>query len=235
MLNSKFAVASVSILVGVVVGIILTILVKGTPQVPPPPNNPNDSPVTVRGGSVEALTSYTWSQPDREGHPAFWQTTGTDTTQVFIEGNKGGTTPGVFSQTGISANWKITLIFRDENDGPDYSGDELLLCSNEKNYSCDPSEALSSGSNSLYVIADGAKPGSFVADLTGAAKSAIDGYSLLRYDVPSCGAGNPRDTRCNHLYQVEVSNITGLNGYYTCQAGGCEIGIGPSTIIAAKH
>lgn len=215
---------------------VLQVFHTGGAQPPPAQaSNPNDSPVTMRGGSVEGLSYYPWSQPDKKHYPAVWETSGFDTTVVTIEGNKGGTTPGIFSATGISSNWEITLYLRDQDGHADYdSGSELVLCSKRSEAGCDQTGTLSSGSNTLSLIADGKNAGTFWADLTGAAGNALDGYSLLRYDVPSCGAGAPRDTRCNHLSEIDVSNIPALNGSYTCQAGGCEIGIGPPIVVVAK-
>jgi len=222
---------ALAVVVGGGLGIILAWIFK-TP--PTPPGNPNDSPVTVRGGSVEGLSTYPWEQPDTTHHPEFWQTSGTDTSVVLIEGNQNGTTPGVFSKTGIATNWKITLAFRDQFGRRNAGNDELVLCSKQTNYRCDLSGALSSGSNPVYFIADGKSPGAFKTDLSVAASTDLDGYSLLRYDVPECGSQAPRETRCNHLSAIDVTGIPGLNGTYTCQAGGCEIGIGPPTPVAAK-
>jgi len=239
--KSNFKVAGFSLVLGAllaggffILGVHEVVRLVGGQAAPPPPSNPNDSPVTMRGGSVEGLSYYPWSQPDSKTYPTVWETSGVDTSVVIIEGNKGGTTPGVFSATGISSNWQINLIFRDQSDGADYSGDELVLCSKQKENGCDQSGTLSSGSNPLYLIADGNSPGKFWPDLTGAAKNTIDGYSLLRYDVPSCGAGSARDTRCNHLFEIDVHNIPSLDGSYSCQAGGCEIGIGPPIVVVAK-
>jgi hypothetical protein len=239
--SSHLRIAGFSLVLGAILsgaffilGVRQVLRLVGAPAGATQPSNPNDSPVTMRGGSVEGLSFYQWSQPDSKNHPTVWETSGIDTSVVIIEGNKGGTTPGIFSATGITSNWEITLIFRDQNDGPDYSGDELVLCSKQTKYTCDQSGALSSGSNPLYLIADGNSPGTFYSDLKGAANNTVDGYALLRYDVPSCGAGDPRDTRCNHLAEIDVSNLPGLNGSYTCQAGGCEIGIGPPIVVVAK-
>jgi len=195
---------------------------------------PNDSPVTVRGGSAEALTADAWTQPDAANHPWVWEDTNTPTTRIVIEGKYNGTYAVYTTSTQISQNWTMTLYFRDKNDNPDTSDNNYLtICTYLSSYSCSNTGTFSG--NALYLVAVSQNPKQFHLDLsnTAAGDTTIDGYSLLRFDVRTCGSDGGTHTRCNHLKEIDVAGtgatIAGTSSSfdtsYKCPAGGCDIGI----------
>ncbi|HEX4007482.1 MAG TPA: hypothetical protein VHX60_15000 [Acidobacteriaceae bacterium] len=245
--SSHVKVAAFSLLSGVVLttAIALTVGMRvifrlaqsggGKAGAPPTttPVNPNDSPVTVRGGSFESLSQTSWDSKGNNGY----STSPVDLSVLVVEGNLNGISPVVNSQTGITTNWQIVMTFRGPDDAPNDGHDALMLCTKPgaTTKTCEVGTPFIKGQNTLFLMANGKGPGAFTADLSVAMKNDLDTYSLLRYDVPECGATGPvRETRCNHLSSIAVTGTTSIDGTYTCQAGGCEIGIGPPNIIAPE-
>ncbi len=194
---------------------------------------PNDSPVTVRGGSVENLTLDAWTQP----YPSalwVWEDSNTPNTQIAIEGIPNGGTEGIYTSSQISTNWTITLYFRGQDGTADTSSNNwLTICTNLSNYACKNGGTINA--NTLYLAAVSGDASQFNLDLSkgGGSDTTIDGYSLLRFDVLTCGKKTGEHTRCDHLSQITVAGTgPSFDTTYTCRGGGCDVWIGPP--VAAK-
>jgi len=218
---------------------------------PAPPEHglgsaPNDSPVTVRGGSVENLTLDTWTQP-YPGAPWIWEDSDANNTQIAIEGIPNGGADGIYTPSNpISNNWTITLYFRkasdDSADKTIKSKNWLTVCtsvdtnSQDSNYQQCATPGTTLGSTTgVYLVAVSENPKQFDSVLSGSANT-IDGYSLMEFDALTCGGTTSKRTRCNHLKEIDVAGtgatIAGTSSSfdttYACPGGGCDLWIGPS-------
>lgn len=175
---------------------------------------PDESPVTVRGGSFEILTSMQWQN----------QSTGiydvaASTTSVTLDGVSltDGGAPKTEYATSLQKNWSMVFTFRDKKDHEDTTY-KLSLCTLS-----DCSASGSSLSQTLY-LEDVDHPGNF--DLTlNDPKQYTDKVYRIRYDVPGCFLGS---SRCKHIKKITVSGITftsGDSGPFYCRAGACDVGI----------
>jgi hypothetical protein len=199
------------------------------------PLDPGDSPVTVRGGSVEILSpsnGNSWQSGNTASclNPNVKSSQylpKTDTSLVALSGieatvgGKPTSGPESVSVSGISSNWSITLGFRKS----DYTADntfEIQLSS------YDPCKAIPAGGpgSDLYLADIGTTSGTFDLD------DPIDGFIRYRYDVSQCddGSKDPKQSKCNHFGQISVSGLTGngqtISGPFLCRAFACDIGIG---------
>ena len=191
----------------------------------PTTSNPNDSPVTVRGGSVEGLSQIQWAP--YANTPGVWEDAGVATATVSMDGVEpaGSTTAQSVTASSLQTNWTMTLSFRDKKDDNDNTY-QLQLCTT---YPCSTSGLLS---NTLYLV-DENNNGKFDSTLNDPAKRS-DGFYRLRYDVQKCDDGSldPRLSRCNHIKQITVTGISfsagsvPAQGPFACRAGACTIGIG---------
>ena len=203
------------------------------------PLTPNDSPVTVRGGSV-LVRSQRWTKISNTVFQAANSTSSAplDTSTVSLDGvPNGGTASSEFTQPNLANNWQLTLNFR-LPDGLKDKGDlnltKLFLCSklNNAQTACDPTGPLSP--NTLYLVTESQKGGTFSDE------PQLDNYYRERYDLQICGNNTDtvtvRDSTCNHIFDIKVDGIPNWSSYspFRCVAGGCDIGIGaPGPLVAA--
>ncbi len=212
--------AGISAVVGAgiffIVGFILHIFNFALPAVP---SNPNDSPVTVRGGSV-----VTQAPPMNGSNP--WTCSSATACQAtlpepaVLESIDGVSLPGgpIIPQTvnlSISTNWKVTFTFRDSTGQHNDPTKALEVCTNS-----DCSVDTNQAGNTLYLVGDG--NGTFSDQI-------LDRYGK-RYDLKVCGqdkSGNP-EAACNHIFSIEVNSksTTSPNETYQCDDGDCTLGIG---------
>lgn len=193
------------------------------------PFTANDSPVTVRGGSVVVRTGD-WNPIPKTSTTVFQ--TSTNTTSVAFDGvvANGSKAPKEYTQPNLANNWQLTLNFRLPNTQKD-TGDKnltkLFLCSklNNAQTACDPTGTLTSGN--LYLVIESDAGGKFNDELPN-----LENFIRKRYDLKICGSNTDstvRDSACNHIYDIEVDGIPAWAGLspFQCLAGDCDIGIGP--------
>jgi hypothetical protein len=216
----------ISLLVGVAI-------VKAIQYIRAKAVSPN-APVVVRGGSVETRA------PIPNGSTAGWTSVAAATPTLRTVGSydanylsldgvvpKGGSLVGKYSASGLTNNWKVTLVFRDRKgqDPGDSAAPKLFLCSDQN---CDATGSLANNT-SIYVVSD--NHGNFSPE------AQLDGYDIQRYDLNAdpngCEGpyGNGRGTPCNHIVRVKVEGIPQWNdgsttSVFQCPAGECDVYIG---------
>src|SRR5579871_580537 len=128
MARSQVIVSSGFAVLGLVVGLTVGALF-GPGSHPQPLGVPDDSPVVVRGGSVEGLGATAWQKIS--SNPEVWELQGVDTTTVSMDGviPSGTTTVQSVSASSLTTDWSLTLSFRDQgdHDNTDY---QLQICTN---------------------------------------------------------------------------------------------------------
>lgn len=195
----------------------------------------DDSPVTVRGGSVSLRAATGFNRSTAPPHSQPCTTTNNlnpDKSVITLEGVQAtdGSKPP-YNLT-PSANWSLMLTFRKGSDGSggDDNSHYLKICSNS---GCDGIGALAAGP--IYLTTD-------QDDNTASAwgtQDNIDGSMGVPFHVTYCGTdskGNkipaPGESPCNHIYKiVYVTDVTqaspaGTTSTYLCKRGQCDIGIG---------
>jgi hypothetical protein len=225
-LTHVIAISVVAFLLGVgTVKVIQFIKLKASPPNPP---------VVVRGGSVDGRA------PIPNGSNAGWTSVSAATptlhTVATYNANylslagvipKGGSLVGQYSASGLTNNWKVTLIFRDRQgkDPGDSAAKKLFLCSDQN---CDASGALANNTF-IYMVSD--NHGNFSPE------AQLDGYDIQRYDLNAdpngCEGpyGSGRGTPCNHLVRVKVDGVPQWNDgstttVFQCPAGECDVDVG---------
>lgn len=189
---------------------------------------PVDSPVAVRGGSVEGLGNN-WTLVSN----GIWKTTGVDVTTVTLDGviPQGLTNPEQVTAT-PTADWSITLRFRKSDDSEDTTT-TLQLCTNIQNGKCKNSGGTITNSNPLYLV-DTTNYSNFQAE-----SAPDDGRSLLTYTVPPCqDAHGNLTSHCSHIKKIHIDNNNlgaaslsfvdddgdAVSGPFRCYSGACDIG-----------
>lgn len=193
----------------------------------------DDSPVLVRGGSIETLGASAWTTNSvancsNVNVKSPYYSLSNDNTFVSMDGVQPivGNTPGKpvsVSVSDISSNWSITLSFRDKTGRVDTGNNFEIQLS-----SFDPCQAIPSGGpgGTLYLADIGKTAGTLNAD------TAIDSVFRYRYDIGACddGSADPKQSKCNHISQISVSGLSGsgqtITGPFNCRGGACSIGIG---------
>jgi hypothetical protein len=214
MFKTKAAVATVSILGGGVLGILLMIILRGFGGAfPGVAGNPNDSPVTVRGGSLVVVSPNSWNSNCAQPGTTSCDVTlnATTATLQYIDGVDSPTAPPHRVDNPITTNWVITLSYRDDSGKNANDTKKLQICTkSDCTYDNNPASHL------LHLKGDGM--GVFSTDN-------LDHHSA-RYDE-SCGtdAATGKTTLCNHIYVITVESSSGKQAYH-CADGACSIGIG---------
>jgi len=175
-------------------------------------SNPNDSPVTVRGGSLVVVSPDSWTCTTD------WKTscdaTLSTTTAVleYIDGVDSATMPPHRIDFPITTNWAITLTYRDD------SGKKASCTNPPKTLQICTTAGCSS---------DTSAAGSLL-HLKG------DGMGVFSTDE-SCGtdAATGKNALCNHIYNITVQSSSGTQTYH-CADGACSIGIGAPPAVPAK-
>lgn len=178
---------------------------------------PNDSPVTVRGGSV-VIRGTSWTCPQDYNHCV--TTLSEPATLVSLDGvdprgnGDGYTTPQLIPEN-IGTNWKITFSFRADKTKDDPKK-LLTLCTS------DPTCSSTSGSvqSNLYLVGDG----------NGKASRVTRDRDGIRYDLTApCGtvAHPTHGSDCNHIHTLTVFTASSPGGTpYHCVDGECSVSIG---------
>lgn len=196
----------------------------------------DDSPVTVAGGSLEAISSVDWSQGSQcpNGGYSYW-TTANDTSLSIsgVQQVSNGTVSKfveTVSDSNIKQSWAITLEMRDANDASTQDYEVVLSDS-------DPcaSPTTTFPTNKVFLADFGKKalgPPDFQQNET------TDGYHRIQFDVPAC-TGNWKDnahSRCNHPSTITSQGLSFTDNsglvqatQFNCRAGICAIGIGTTT------
>lgn len=187
--------------------------------------DPNDSPVTVRGGSVIAITQKGWT-PSTMGFMS-QATVNTSSVSLSGVGPMGSSTRQSVSLSGITTNWKITIHFR-HSDGSDDTDDvknnRLILSTCPSGSTNCVGTALTSP-GPLYLYEESLVGGGFTLD------PPLDGYARLRYELTMCDSStsNVRDSACNHIASIKVEGVPqwAASNPFGCPGGECDIGVGP--------
>ncbi len=183
--------------------------------------SPNDSPVTVRGGSV--IVRGNWTCPpgqnycwlDLQSEPA--ELIALDGVQLINPGddpNKDNS-PHLINEL-VTTNWIVQFTFRQgksPGEGED-PGKVLKLCTS------DPTCANTGGTLGTKVY--------LVGDSNGTLKNQIkrdrDG---VRYDLNACDDGSSTtESKCNHIHTVTVITGPSSNSKYHCIDGECTVSVG---------
>jgi len=184
----------------------------------------NDSPVTVRGGSV--VVRGTWSCPSGENYcsttlsePAdLISLDGVDLIPSAGDNGDNDNTPGLISvgSADSTSNWVITMSFRQSDKKSEDKGKILKLCTT--NSTCSPGSG--NAGSTVYLVGD--QNGEFTAiqrDRAG-----------VRYDLTAACGGDLQpghESPCNHLHTLTIASAGTLNGTrYHCVDGECAIAIG---------
>lgn len=190
------------------------IRIKGGTTTNPPTTQ--DSPVTVRGGSIVIHSPDAWTpelgiystsvDPLQKGYSAVL---------VSLDGveGKNDTTPS-FVPLGIQNDWQITMTFRDK-DGKDNPKYILTLCTalNKLQTAC--SYDSNSVGSTVYMLDNGG--GKIYGDK-------LD-QSIEKYDLTNCDQDTAGTNKCNHISTVTVTTYQGSTPY-KCVDGTCTISIG---------
>ena len=186
---------------------------------------PVDSPVAVRGGSVEFLSKRAWTQSSS----GVWVTDKVDATTVTLDGVKLNPASDPEQMTATpTTDWSMTLKFRDSSDN-EGSATKLQLCTNFQSGSCQTSGGGISNSNKFYLV-DIVHPGYFPQSPP---TEAEDGRYLLTYTVPPCQDGSG-SSRCSHIKKIHIDGNSlafkdssgSVSDPFICDSGICDIGLG---------
>jgi hypothetical protein len=190
----------------------------------------DDSPVTVRGGSIVARGgTNSWSPVGTTGTiQSIAVGNGKMASSVYLDGVALPKTnaPIAVPFTGLTTNWELTLDFRDNGGGED-SKTVLNICSalNATQTACDPSGSLS-GSGTVYLVSDGkGKFGDKTLDTSGIS---YDACTASTCTSSTCTCANGKCTcaepKCNHIFKITTTGIPN-GGTYKCLNGECIIGV----------
>ena len=181
---------------------------------PPPPTN--DSPVTVRGGSV-VFRGLTW---DCASNPSYCSANlGVAYADlVSLDGVASETDGSDINDPGsvpldITTNWRVTFTFRDINGG-EVKDESLELCSTS-GCSLDGKKV---GKNLFLIHPQQDVPYTAAVDRPG-----------VRYDIPTaCETDGtlPKYSKCNHIHTIRVytqENVTPQS--YHCVDGECSVNL----------
>jgi hypothetical protein len=211
---------------------------------------PISTPIVVRGGSVELFSNKPWTQTTTGTSPLQTSASTTILSSLSLDGviPKGGNTPQQYSATGLTANWVVTLTFRNKAGLFPASTDPiktLSICTNLDN-SGECSSVGNLTGTSLYVVGDGSGSFGYSSSVNGSSSTTIDSYDIRRYDLNSdpnaCSDvnGSARDTPCNHLAGITVAGISQWDDGATvttfrCLVGACDIYVGSQAqVVGAK-
>lgn len=215
---------------GLAVGGLLVSMLKTSTIVP---FGADDSPVTVRGGSLGGYSDSQWTDGS-SANPPYYSTTVPSLSKVSMDGvepislDKPSGTPEQVNVS-FSSNWTMTLSFRKAaGDDSEEKAYKLELCSS---YPCSTTGAISG--STLYLVDAGSSPGAFSLDK-------YDNRNRLDYHVKNCnGMADAKDSHCNHIKNISVSGsgvtIKDASGIpvnvtsFLCRAGACDIGFDTTT------
>jgi len=178
----------------------------------------DDSPVTVRGGSVTLRDQQGFICPTNPSQPCSATTdqlSVSDKSVIMLDAVQLGKTNPPFTLT-PKTNWALKLTFRDGG-GAEDPKHYLEVCSAPK---CSTHGALAAGP--LYLMADDPD------DNTGSAWGPpdIDPSTGATFHLTKCGGtAVSGESPCNHIYNV-VYTLNGTPTSYSCKYGQCDIGIG---------
>ena len=177
----------------------------------------NDSPVTVRGGSVvvHSPQGTSWTPYGTSSNIYMMQLpSGHAATLVDLNGADATTgNPAGEYQLGISTNWKILMTFRQKDGKTEDQSKTLQICTGFNGSTCTV-DSNPAGST-IYLIGDG----------TGTFSDAGLDRPGMRYDRP-CPSSDAHPDRCNHIHNITVTSYSGSSPSYHCQDGQCSMGIG---------
>jgi len=226
-----------------IVGFILHIFNFALPAAP---SNPNDSPVTVRGGSVITLGG-SW---DCSQSSTYCVGTLTESAELLsLDGvDPRGSANNYNTPQHVplpeSGNWKIAFTYRLADGIQDDPNKVLTLCTSDSNCSGLPS---GSATNKLYLVSDG--NGTLTPITRDRAGVRYDLKEACTAEVPMPGpvpgpipsptpspTPNPTpgpapgpvfESKCNHIHTVTVFTQKDPSGKaYHCVDGACTISIG---------
>ena len=210
------------------------------PGVPPVRLPPANAPIVVRGGSVEFIAPENGGVGWTASGTGYWKSTSGSANNSIISVTGYNTLTNKVEEhtkSGLSANWKITLVFRDnlghesDSQGPEDDPQKVkfVICS-ASDCNIDPQGAFSLQPVYLHDPGNGTSAnGTFAHDLY------EDGEDLWRYDVLNCtGAADPQKSLCDHLFRIIIHGVSTWDDGssnpatgYLCKEGVCDIGLGP--------
>jgi hypothetical protein len=238
----RTTIAGISLLSGFVVLVMLKLAIilgflrfTGAPPPPLAPSptptaaNADDSPVTVRGGSVTIRDSQGFTCANQLCSATVDSSDKSVITldRVRLDQAK----PPQTYTLNPKMNWSLKLTFRQGSDGGGGNDPNhyLQVCSAP---GCITNGPIVAGP--LYLLAD--DPGDNTASAWGTQDN-IDGSKGVPFHVTHCGGPSaaptpaPGESPCNHIYSVVYTTIVTPNSpatltTYYCKRGQCDIGIG---------
>lgn len=193
------------------------------------PSTPEDSPVTVRGGSVSMRSMAPFDCKTVKTRCSI-QSSSKDESEIQISGVVPKPGAGLLSQDlKPTNNWELVLTFHKyDGTGPETSHN-LHICTTK---TCSHDGPLSSGDGQIFFIEDQSDKN---GDAWGNAdfEEDIDGtaYHRKTYHVRQCPSSDiDTESVCNHIYDLTIYS-TGLKedkSTFRCPNGECTIGIGAS-------
>jgi hypothetical protein len=201
-MDKKVAVSgAIGIVVGAVAASVITVALI-----------PNGSPVIIRGGSVYLDLTSQWHDVSQNSDARETNLGSSGRTLVLSDvEKKGDNTPQSYTLS-MTSNWKITIAFKDNNNGK--GNNTLILCTrlDQNSKKCDTGGPLNTiSSNTLYFLSD--RKGKFKDGSLG-----NNGTYSNQYDVSECdgATGSPETSNCNHIFNIEIDNGAGRDEEYTC-------------------
>jgi len=188
----------------------------------------DDSPVTVRGGSVEVSAKEVWTACSPNTYTVIPSNVKDTLTLYAVKPtlSSDSNNPSIQTVTAplpvLSAgqSWKITVFMRTSTDQSDAST-TLELSSGINLCGASPPRP-----GQLFLTVDNLKEDTIDAG------DAPDGFSRLSLKAPTCKVNNQDSGRCNHIYDIVASqefvsfsgtSSSNPSGPFLCPGGGCDI------------
>jgi hypothetical protein len=193
-----------------------------------PLNPPSDSPIIVRGGSLNALAHQggTWTATATPN--LFQEDLGANPKTIYLGGvDESGTTTNPQDDTipNLTTDWTISFTLRE----PPLSVAKLCThliprADNPSLMKCDPSPSAPFSNHLVYLEAakgDSLVPSSF---------DNANKYVRLHYVVNGCSlvepSGTVKESDCDKIRTVSFDGIPKYSGrVFQCVDGACDIGI----------
>ena len=193
----------------------------------------DDSPVTVRGGSLDALAKL-WSpgKTCANGNSSF--SANVKDSNVAMDGVQ-QVTNGASSSitaTGVNLPWSITLRMRKKVRDGDAPDDRRQVEISNYDPCAGPLPGSGGGTGMVFVADVG--PDKLLVEPEA---SSPDGYTHIHIDVPDCAGDTSSNVHsvCNHPSTINTQNLTFKDNatgkpvtttQLNCRGGACTIGIG---------